>query len=313
MHHPPLLTDNIKINKLLNKIHSYTIESLNLFVNQLHQQHKAVATIESYLQDILTCYKFFYQQKNKDDQPLQHLPYDLAQWRQLLQIRHQTTRPSTQRKFLISLRIFSKNNPQLHQIINKIHAPKLAPKQPKSIEFHKLELLFQKTTNKWEDWRDRALWMLLYGAGLRISEALGLKTTCLMEKNNCVTVVGKGNKIRTIPILPIVEQTVEDYILHKPASTSLFINKSLTSLTRFQVAYLTKKLKFELGLPSYFSCHKLRHSFVTHLIENGAQLKAIQQLAGHSSLSTLQHYTSLSTQHLQNAHHKASKWENNIT
>jgi len=139
----------------------------------------------------------------------------------------------------------------------------------------------------WIDARNIAVLTLCYGAGLRISEALGL-TGADMPLGQALSLTGKGGKTRLVPILPAIRKSVEKYI-----SLSPYIQKEV------------RKLRGALGLPETATPHALRHSFATHLLAGGGDLRTIQQLLGHESLSTTQRYTEVDATALMNVHRKA--------
>ncbi|MHB8283276.1 MAG: tyrosine recombinase XerC [Caulobacteraceae bacterium] len=146
----------------------------------------------------------------------------------------------------------------------------------------------------WEAARDAAVLTLLYGCGLRISEALSL-TRADAPLPQTLRVTGKGNKMRIVPVLPAVVEAVDLYVAKAPFNFSpesaLFRGKRGGALGPRYVQALVARLRGALGLPDSCTPHALRHSFATHLLGNGADLRAIQELLGHASLSTTQKYT----------------------
>lgn len=196
--------------------------------------------------------------------------------------------------------------------ISVVRTPKLAHKLPKPLQekqaFTVLENagLFAK-----EDWiaaRDAALFTLLYAAGLRIDEALSLN----MENWNTgdfLIVTGKGNKQRQVPLLPIVKTAMENYLklLPYPADKAapLFRGSRGGRMNQGIAQKSMRDLRITLGLPETATPHALRHSFATHLLENGANLREIQELLGHASLSTTQRYTEINARELMAIHKKA--------
>jgi integrase/recombinase XerC len=145
--------------------------------------------------------------------------------------------------------------------------------------------------------RDIALFTLLYGCGLRISEALNLSIAQAPQANRPLRVLGKGNKERLVPVLPAVEQAVTDYLRHHPAAADptapLFIGERGARLNPGVAQRTLRHYRRLAGLPEHATPHALRHSFATHLLAGGADLRAIQDLLGHASLSTTQRYTAV--------------------
>ena len=146
----------------------------------------------------------------------------------------------------------------------------------------------------WLAKRDTALFLLLYGAGLRIGEALGLDQR-VMPSGASLTVTGKGNKQRVVPILPVIADAIADYRAACPFEPApegpLFVGARGKRLNPGVVQRRMRDLRATLGLPETATPHALRHSFATHLLAGGGDLRTIQELLGHASLSTTQRYT----------------------
>ncbi len=165
-----------------------------------------------------------------------------------------------------------------------------------------------QTENPWIAARDLAVVTLLYGCGLRISEALGLtaRQTPLPE---VLTIRGKGDKERQVPVLPAAQAAVDDYMRLCPydlmPDDALFRGARGGPLNPRQVSGLLAKVRNQLGLPDTATPHALRHSFATHLLSSGGDLRAIQELLGHASLSTTQIYTAVDSAHLMDAYNRA--------
>ncbi len=149
---------------------------------------------------------------------------------------------------------------------------------------------------------------LLYGCGLRISEALGLSAN-QHPLPEVLTIRGKGDKERQVPVLPAAREAVSDYVRLCPheltPGSALFRGKRGGALNPRQVSGLLEKVRNQLGLPDSATPHAMRHSFATHLLSAGGDLRAIQELLGHASLSTTQVYTAVDTAHLMDAYSRA--------
>ncbi|MDJ1157366.1 tyrosine recombinase XerC [Chelatococcus sp. SYSU_G07232] len=158
--------------------------------------------------------------------------------------------------------------------------------------------------------RDAAVLALLYGSGLRIGEALSLtRAAAPVGGADSVTVTGKGGKTRTVPVLPQVARAIADYIAacpyHLPAEGPLFVGARGGALSPRIVQLAMQHLRGALGLPDTATPHALRHSFATHLLGRGGDLRAIQELLGHASLSTTQVYTKVDATRLLAAYDAA--------
>ena len=160
----------------------------------------------------------------------------------------------------------------------------------------------------WIHARDAAVLALLYGGGLRISEALGLKRGDFGGRDT-VTVTGKGNKQRMVPVLPQVAKLVADYLALCPydlgADGPLFVGAKGGPLPARVVQLAMARLRGALGLPETATPHALRHSFATHLLARGGDLRSIQELLGHASLATTQIYTEVDAERLIEAYRSA--------
>lgn len=157
----------------------------------------------------------------------------------------------------------------------------------------------------WEAARDRAVLTLLYGCGLRISEAMSL-TRADAPLGETLRIVGKGSKTRIVPVLPAVREAVDAYLALQPfvlaPDESLFRAVRGGPLSPRHVQATVQKLRGRLGLPASATPHALRHSFATHLLGAGADLRSIQDLLGHASLSTTQKYTAVDSARLLGAY-----------
>jgi integrase/recombinase XerC len=160
----------------------------------------------------------------------------------------------------------------------------------------------------WVAKRDAALMLLLYGAGLRIGEALGLSQR-EAPKGETLTVTGKGNKQRVVPILPVIRDAIAEYRAACPfdpqPDSPLFLGARGMRLNPGVVQRRMRTLRATLGLPETATPHALRHSFATHLLEGGGDLRTIQELLGHASLSTTQRYTGVDAARLIAVYDKA--------
>ena len=160
---------------------------------------------------------------------------------------------------------------------------------------------------KWIGMRNKSILMLLYGCGLRISEALNLNFEDINE-NDYLIIKGKGNKERMVPLMDYVKNDIKNYIRECPKNfmkdDPLFVGKRLDRLSLRIIQYVLEKIRHNLSLPETATPHALRHSFATHLLDSGGDLRTIQELLGHSSLSTTQKYTKVETEKLYDAYSK---------
>jgi integrase/recombinase XerC len=205
--------------------------------------------------------------------------------------------------------------------LGAVRAPKVAKTLPKPLavaaakQITDADLRAGEERETWVLARDAAVLGLLYGSGLRISEALGLTRGDVPEpgKGDAITVTGKGNKRRMVPVLRRVLELIADYVqacpYNLPLNGALFLGAQGRPLSPRIVQLAMASLRGALGLPETATPHALRHSFATHLLARGGDLRAIQELLGHASLSTTQVYTAVDTERLlevyRNTHPRA--------
>jgi len=191
-----------------------------------------------------------------------------------------------------------------------VRGPRVKPSLPRTVSADQARgLLHEPGTDPdrepWEAARDSAVLGLLYGCGLRISEALGLMRADAPLPDT-LRIVGKGSKTRMVPVLPAVRTGVDAYLALQPFALSpdapLFRAKRGGPLSPRHVQATVQTLRGRLGLPASATPHALRHSFATHLLGAGADLRSIQELMGHASLSTTQKYTAVDAAHLLGAY-----------
>ena len=188
--------------------------------------------------------------------------------------------------------------------IGTVRSPKLPHKLPRPLHEGQAMQVLENAGLLAQDWtgqRDCALFTLLYGCGLRIDEALSLNIGDL-PRDGYIRVMGKGRKERQVPVIDIVETTLKAYLAEHPHKTEadkpLFIGARGKRLNQGVAQRAMRNLRGILDLPETATPHALRHSFATHLLQNGANLREIQELLGHASLSTTQRYTEINAAEL---------------
>jgi len=191
--------------------------------------------------------------------------------------------------------------------LSAVRAPKIGKTLPKPLaiaaakRIADADLRAGEEREPWVIARDAAVLGMLYGSGLRISEALSLKRKDI-GTSDTITVIGKGNKTRMVPVLPQVAKLIADYValcpIDLPADGMLFVGVRGGPLNPRIVQLAMATLRGALGLPDTATPHALRHSFATHLLTRGGDLRAIQELLGHASLSTTQIYTAVDSERL---------------
>ena len=183
-----------------------------------------------------------------------------------------------------------------------IDSPKLGRYLPEVLSVDEVSAIMDSVDlTTWGGKRDRAILEVLYGCGLRVSEAVGLKISHVYSDEGFVRVVGKGNKERIVPMGGMAVQAIAGYLPVRPAPAEpkyddiLFLNRFGKSLSRVSMFNMVKKQAMLAGVRKEISPHTFRHSFATHLIENGADLRAVQEMLGHESILTTEIYTHIDT------------------
>jgi integrase/recombinase XerC len=202
-------------------------------------------------------------------------------------------------------RFLEKRGLAANSAIAAVRTPKLPRAIPKPLSVDEakdaLETFESLHDEPWQAARDKALFTLIYGCGLRISEALGLASGQIPE-GDALTITGKGRKMRVVPLLPVVKERIATYVAlcpHKMGKRDpLFVGARGQRLNPGVVQRQMRKVRALLGLADSATPHALRHSFATHLLAGGGDLRTIQELLGHASLSTTQRYTEVDTKRL---------------
>ncbi|MBQ9834636.1 MAG: site-specific tyrosine recombinase XerD [Bacilli bacterium] len=216
--------------------------------------------------------------------------------------------------FLVSENIMVKNP------CEDISQPKLTKKLPKYLTIEEVDKLLDIKLNTPLDYRNKAMLEVLYATGVRISELLDLKLSDIDLEEAFIRVIGKGDKQRIVPVGDIAIKYLKMYLLEnrnflikKKSSEYVFLNNYGNQMTRQGFFKILKKQCLISGIKQDISPHTLRHSFASHLLNNGADLRVIQELLGHSDISTTQIYTHLSTEKLKDDYkaHPHQKKEQN--
>lgn len=242
---------------------------------------------------------------------------DLRGWMAHLRAKNPPLSPRSLAQHLSAIKTFHKWLDLHHDLANAqvamMRGPRLKATLPRPLNQDQAIGLINETRmdadrDDWENSRDEAVYMLLYGLGLRISEALSL-TVSDTPLTDSLRIIGKGNKMRTLPVLPAVRDAIERYKVQQPfalqPTDKLFRAKRGGELSPRHVQASVQHMRSRLGLSDRATPHALRHSFATHLLGSGADLRSIQELLGHASLSTTQKYTQVDTEKLLAAYASA--------
>lgn len=266
-------------------------------------------TIEAYLNDVAKLFQYYevinevFVAKNIEDSDL----YKFILWLNELGML-----PSSQARVIAGLKSFF-NFLMLEQLIEtdpseQLESPKLSRKLPDVLNVNEInDLIAAIDASKPEGMRNKAIIEVLYGCGLRVTELTTLRISDLYATQGYIKVTGKGNKERIVPIGETALQFLDIYLsqirvhlsIKKGNEDFIFLNRLGTQLSRISVFTMIKALSIQIGLNKSISPHTFRHSFATHLIEGGADLRAVQEMLGHSSITTTEIYTHLDRDYLK--------------
>lgn len=189
-----------------------------------------------------------------------------------------------------------------------LESPKIGMKLPVTLNVNEIDqLISQLDLSKAEEKRNKAMLETLYGCGLRVSELVNLKISNLYFNDGFIKVTGKGNKERLVPVGSVAQKEILFYLsdlrphipVKKGQEDVLFLNRRGAGLSRVMIFTIIKRLALQAGIKKKISPHTFRHSFATHLVEGGADLRAVQEMLGHESITTTEIYTHLDRDYLR--------------
>lgn len=300
----------------------YVSEAVQAWLDYLAvERHLSTKTVEAYGRDIRQFVGFLANQLHRLPDMDQLLSLQARDVRAFLAARrNEGVGSRSLARTLSGLRMFfrflERRGYGKNDAIRAVALPKLPHSVPKPLPAPKATALIESAdiaTPEAPDWivaRDTAVLALLYGSGLRISEALSLaRKDAPVKGRDMLRVKGKGDKTRVVPVLPVVREAVERYLSLCPfklgSDDPLFVGARGGRLSPRIIQLVIARARGVLGLPETATPHALRHSFATHLLGAGADLRAIQELLGHASLSTTQGYTEVDREHLLAAYARA--------
>lgn len=280
-------------------------DNLKEYENYLKfEKNYSMNTINSYLSDIKE-----YQEFKKGD-ILSSTKEDILAYLKTIKSLESTTISHK----ISSLKSFFKYYQKREKIkanpLANIKSPKIAKKLPTYLTLEEVSKLLDVEIKSPYDARNKAILELLYSSGIRISELCNMQTSNYNSYECIIRLIGKGSKERIIPLGDYAISVLEDYInnyrpkINKKNINSIFINNRGDTISRQFIFKVIKKECLKKGIRKNVSPHTLRHTFATHLLQNGADLRIIQELLGHENISTTQIYTHVSNQELKNDYQK---------
>ena len=291
------------------------------WLSELNQRDLSRHTVEAYLRDVTQFIAFLAEHSGQEVSPASFDTLKAMDVRSFLAKRRnvEATQSRSLARSLSGLRSFTlylseKNYPvsAAFKIVRSPRIPKSLPRpMSQSDALQMIALAGDMSSHPWENLRNQALLLLIYGCGLRISEALNLSYGDHPKPDNIsIRITGKGKKQRDAPILPLIENAIQQYIQAAPFDFKdddpLFRGIRGGRFSARQVQMIVEKCRRSIGLPDTVTPHAFRHSFATHLLAAGGDLRTIQELLGHTSLSSTQIYTEIEDTELgriyKNAH-----------
>ena len=282
--------------------------TLNKFKNFLKiERNMSDNTIQSYLYDIKKLESFISNNKTGKN------PTELSEHevREFIFFISKDVKSRTQARIISGIKKFFdfllienliNNNP-----VDNIETPKLGINLPNTLSLDEIDKIISNINLKSKTGkRNIAIVELLYSCGLRVSELIELKISDLFFKESLIKVTGKGNKERFVPISKLAQKYIFEYIknsrniknINEGHEDTLFLNERGSKLSRVMIFIIIKKLKNLAGISKKIGPHTLRHSFATHLLQNGADLITIQKMMGHESITTTERYLHVDKKHL---------------
>ncbi|WP_293789636.1 site-specific tyrosine recombinase XerD [uncultured Pedobacter sp.] len=266
-------------------------------------------SIDAYLNDINKLTQYFQSlnlEPKLDEITVTHLKSFISWLNELGML------PSTQARVISGLKAFFAYL-MIEDLIQNdptalLEAPKFSRKLPDTLNIYEInELIAAIDASKPDGMRNKAIIEVLYGCGLRVTELTELRISNVFEKIEFIKIIGKGNKERLVPIGSIALKLLDIYIrevrvhanIKKGNEDYVFLNRFGAKLSRISIFNLIKSLAISAGIKKTISPHTLRHSFATHLIEGGADLRAVQEMLGHSSITTTEIYTHIDRDYLR--------------
>lgn len=287
-------------------------EALSLFSGHQYSQNRSELTVAAYQTDLVQFFRFAALEQGLESETLTVDLIDVYIVRGFLGVlaEYGLTRKSMARK-LAALRTFFKFlcRKEILQIspVQRVASPKLGRKLPNFLYLDQMEgLLRASDCTKLLGSRDQVIIELLYGSGLRVSELVGLDLENLDLEIGLIRVLGKGSKERVVPVTNYAIQAIEGYLgMRKDPFKILLLNYQGTRLSARSVRRILDKLVAKTSLEQHVNPHMLRHSFATHMLDGGADLRSVQELLGHLKLSSTQIYTHLTRERLKKVYAQA--------
>lgn len=292
------------MTNVIEKIKSIVDEQL---FNNIHnfiasvKYSKSENTILAYLYDLSAILYIFYETSST-----------VVTWDQISSMTIQSFRsgcatlrkngigPASQQRIIATWKVFLKYYNV--EALNKLRGPKIPKRHPRPVLEDAINAIMNMERKTWLDWRNQALWLLMYASGMRISEALSLRISDLAPT---VRIVGKGGKHRLVTIIPKALDVIQQYLLYRPNyGDILFVGSKGDRLSQQTAAHVFRKWRESNNIEQSITLHSLRHGFATGLLRNGCPVHGVQKMLGHSRLTTTMQYIAITETQLQTSFQK---------
>lgn len=287
----------------MNKEDFIKIIVIKEFINDIQKKNYSNNTLTSYIND-LYYFKLFIKKDLKDvreEEIRDYIEYLNLKKEKPTSIRRKISSLKTFYKFLYRNNYIDKKDYPLY----KIAYPKIDKKLPKFIYYNDLLEIIKESTNDKDGIRDRLIIEILYATGVRVSELVNIRLNDIDFNNRRIVVCGKGNKERIVYYGEYAEDVLKEYLLtHRNEEGYLFINHRGQKLTERGVRYILDNIMKKLSIKVHVTPHVLRHTFATDMLNNGCDIKVVQELLGHSSLKATEIYTHVTNEHLKKVYYE---------
>ena len=302
---------NVDTNIYANKEASYLCNQWLLYIKE--EQLLSLNTYQAYAID-LKYFLIFIQNHYGNKITIQNLEdltiRDFRSWLSSQKIKNNNLSPKSQARSKAAIKslfkFFNKNNYIKNTAIFNLQPAKINKQLPRPLSFKEVidVINISGEKNDWTGLRNKTLFTLIYAAGLRLNEALQLNKIDVKDMDT-IRITGKGGKVRNIPLIESAKVLIEELLNINPQQeivSPLFLGLKGKRLSSRQVQKIIEEIRNKLSLPKTVTPHALRHSFATHLLEKGVDLRTLQELLGHSSLSTTQGYTAVTAITISKVH-----------
>ena len=302
---------NVDANIYANKEASYLCNQWLLYIKE--EQLLSLNTYQAYAID-LKYFLIFIQNHYGNKITIQNLEdltiRDFRSWLSSQKIKNNNLSPKSQARSKAAIKslfkFFNKNNYIKNTAIFNLQPAKINKQLPRPLSFKEVidVINISGEKNDWTGLRNKTLFTLIYAAGLRLNEALQLNKIDVKDMDT-IRITGKGGKVRNIPLIESAKVLIEELLNINPQQeivSPLFLGLKGKRLSSRQVQKIIEEIRNKLSLPKTVTPHALRHSFATHLLEKGVDLRTLQELLGHSSLSTTQGYTAVTAITISKVH-----------